>query len=61
MSLDFSHMLFAYHNTDSDSINSKNYEVEPHFHLLIPQKLKNKYEKKYKSRAGIFKFKKNDK
>ncbi len=32
--LDFSHMLFAYHNTDSDSINSKNYEVEPHFSFI---------------------------
>ena len=52
MSLDFSHMLFAYHNTDSDSINSKNYEVEPHFHLLIPQKLKNKYEKSTKVGLG---------
>ena len=52
MSLDFSHMLFAYHNTDSDSINSKNYEVEPHFHLLIPQKLKNKYGKSTKVGLG---------
>ncbi len=52
MSLDFSHMLFAYHNTDSDSINSKNYEVEPHFHLLIPQKLKNRYGKSTKVGLG---------
>lgn len=52
MTLDLSNMLFAYHNTDSDSINSKNYEVEPHFHLLIPAKLKNKYGKSTKVGLG---------
>ena len=52
MTLDLSNMLFAYHNTDSDSINSKNYEVEPHFHLLIPAKLKNKYWKSTKVGLG---------
>lgn len=52
MTLDLSNMLFAYHNTDSDSINSKNYEVEPHFHLLIPSKLKNKYGKSTKVGLG---------
>lgn len=52
MTLDLSNILFAYHNTDSDSINSKNYEVEPHFHLLIPAKLKNKYGKSTKVGLG---------
>ncbi|GGD49898.1 hypothetical protein GCM10012288_24920 [Malaciobacter pacificus] len=52
MSLDLSQVLTAYHNTDSDSINSKNYEVEPHFHLLIPSKLKNKYGKSTKLGIG---------
>jgi len=52
MSLDLSNILAAYHNTDSDSINSKNYEVEPHFHLLVPAKLKNKYGKSTKLGIG---------
>lgn len=52
MSLDLSQVLAAYHNTDSDSINSKNYEVEPHFHLLVPAKLKNKYGKSTKLGIG---------
>lgn len=52
MTLDLSQVLFAYHNTDSDSVNSKNYEVEPHFHLLIPAKLKNIYGKSTKVGKG---------
>lgn len=52
MSLDLSQVLTAYHNTDSDSINSKNYEVEPHFHLLSSAKLKNKYGKSTKLGIG---------
>ena len=39
--LDLSQVLIAYHNSGSDSINSQNYSVEPHFHLLIPGQLKN--------------------
>ena len=52
MTLDLSQILAAYHNTDSDSINSKNYEVEPHIHLLIPAKLKNRYGKSTKIGLG---------
>ena len=40
--LDFSNILMAYHNSASDAINSQNYTVQPHFHLLIPGQLKNK-------------------
>lgn len=31
----FDKALVAYHNSGSDSINSKNYSVEPHLHLLF--------------------------
>ncbi len=43
--LDFSNILMAYHNDASDSINSQNYSVNPHFHLLIPGDLKNRFGK----------------
>lgn len=35
---DFTNALLAYHNSSSDSINSKNYSVEPHIHILFDKK-----------------------
>jgi len=33
-------VLVAYHNNGSDSINSQNYTVNPHFHILLHKSLK---------------------
>lgn len=35
---DFTNALLAYHNSSSDNINSKNYNVEPHIHILFDKK-----------------------
>lgn len=35
---DFTNALLAYHNSSSDNINSKNYSVEPHIHILLDKK-----------------------
>lgn len=35
---DFTNALLAYHNSSSDNINSKNYSVEPHIHILFDKK-----------------------
>jgi len=51
-SLDLTNTLIAYHNSASDAINSQNYSVQPHFHLLIPSKLKNKDGKSTKLGKG---------
>ncbi len=37
---DFKDALVAYHNSGSDSINSNNYSVEPHFHILFDKSKK---------------------
>jgi len=50
--LDLSQALIAYHNDASDSINSQNYSVNPHFHFLIPGQLKNKDGKSTKLGSG---------
>lgn len=36
----FNEALIAYHNSGSDSINSNNYSVEPHLHILFDKKKK---------------------
>ena len=37
---DFKDALVAYHNSGSDSINSRNYTVEPHLHILFDKSKK---------------------
>lgn len=40
VTFDFTDALVAYHNSGSDSINSNNYAVEPHLHILFDKKKK---------------------